>query len=250
MFRPRGLVAGRRWLRASVRGPCRCSRSVRTIQRGDEVHAMTHGLWGKRSGWAASLAGIGLLSLALAVLARAEDAPKLYVHIETPGRFSYSGDPTQVSILFKNEGTGIWTNPGIDIEGGFQVLDNDGNKLERAKVPPATRDGQPKVLEANGYFGKIVNLNQYFPKMSSIGTYRVTWTAPGIPEQSLATRIIRKYDPTKDYQAVLETEFGRIVIDFYRDLAPFHTRNFIDLVNLDFYNGLLFHRIVKGDMIF
>ena len=212
----------------------------------------------KRYGSTARLAGARVpLSLALAVAllsapspAHGEDAPKLYVHIETPGRFSYSGDPTQVSILIKNEGIAAWVNPGLDIEAGFQVFDSDGNKLEKAKMPPASKDGQPKMLEPNAYFGKIVNLNEHFPKISGIGTYRITWSAAGIPEQTLATRIIKKYDASKEYQAILDTDFGKIVIDFYRDLAPFHTRNFIDLVNLDFYNGLLFHRIVKGESIF
>jgi cyclophilin family peptidyl-prolyl cis-trans isomerase len=209
---------------------------------------------GPATGRARVLVPLGL-AIAVTVLAApslvlGEDAPKLYVHIETPGRFSYSGDPTQVSILFKNEGTATWTNPGLDIEGGFQVVDSEGNKLERTKGAPSSKEGQPKILEANAYFGKIVNLNQLFPKVSAIGTYRITWSAPGIPEQTLATRIIKKFDPTKDYQAVIETDFGKIVLDFYKDLAPFHTRNFIDLVNLDFYNGLLFHRIVKGESIF
>jgi cyclophilin family peptidyl-prolyl cis-trans isomerase len=212
----------------------------------------------KRVGSAGRLAGALVpvsLALAGALLnapsgALAEDTPKLYVHIETPGRFSYSGDPTQVSILFKNEGVAPWSNPGIDIEGGFQVLDSEGNKLEKSKAPQAPKDGQPRVLEPNGFFGKIVNLNQYFPKITAIGTYRITWSAPGIPEQSLATRIIRKYDATKDYQAVIDTDFGKIVVEFYRDLAPFHTRNFIDLANLHFYDGLLFHRILKGEMVF
>jgi len=209
---------------------------------------------GPGAGWPRALAPLCLALVATALAAPSpvlgEDAPKLYVHIETPGRFSYSGDPTQVSILFKNEGTAVWTNPGIDVEGGFQVVDSDGNKLEKAKSAPAPKDGQPKVLEPNAYFGKIVNLNTIFPKVSAIGTYRITWSAPGIPEQTLATRIIKKFDPKKDYQAVIETDFGKIVLDFYKDLAPFHTRNFIDLVNLDFYNGLLFHRIVKGESIF
>jgi peptidyl-prolyl cis-trans isomerase B (cyclophilin B) len=179
-----------------------------------------------------------------------EDSAKLYVHLETPGRFSYSGDPARVTVLLQNDGSAPWVNPGIDIEGGFQVFDSAGNKLEKTKVPATSKDGQPKLLEANAYFGKIVNLNQYFPKIATIGTYRITWSAAGIPEQTLATRIIKKYDATKDYQAVIDTDFGRIVLEFYKDLAPGHTRNFIDLANLDFYNGLLFHRIVKGEMIF
>ncbi len=35
--------------------------------------------------------------------AHSEEGPKLYVHLDTPGRFSYAGDPMQVSILIKNE---------------------------------------------------------------------------------------------------------------------------------------------------
>lgn len=211
-----------------------------------------------RTGSAARRASV-LAPLALAIAgsfpgvpapALGQDGPKLYVHMETPGRFSYSGDPTQVSILFKNEGNAPWVNPGIDIEAGFQVFDSEGSKVERAKVAPAPRDGQPKILEPNAYFGKIINLNQHFPRITAIGTYRITWSAPGIPEQNLATRIIKKYDPARDYQAVIDTEFGRIVIEFYGDLAPFHAKNFIDLANLNFYDGLLFHRIVKGEMIF
>jgi len=196
-----------------------------------------------------SVAAAGAL-LTLPAPARAEDAPKLYVHIETPGRFSYSGDPTQVSFLLKNEGATTWSNPGLDIEAGFQVFDSQGKKLEKSKVPAPLKDGQPRVLEPNAYFGKIVDLTLLFPKMGAIGTYRITWSGAGMPEQSLATRIIKKYDPDKDYQAVIETDFGKIVLEFYKDLAPFHTRNFIDLANLKFYDGLLFHRIVKGEMLF
>jgi cyclophilin family peptidyl-prolyl cis-trans isomerase len=187
---------------------------------------------------------------AAAAPARAEDGAKLYVHIEAPGRFSYAGDPARVSTLFKNEGNATWTNPLIDIENGFQVFDSDGRKLDRVKAEPPKPDSQPKVLEPNGYFGKIVDLTKLFPKIAGIGTYRVTWSAAGIPEQSLVTRVIRKYDPERDYQAVIQTEFGSIVLEFYRDLAPFHVKNFIDLTNQGFYDGLLFHRILKGEIAF
>jgi len=180
----------------------------------------------------------------------AKDAPKLYVHLETELRFTYAGDPSRVSTLFKNEGTTPWINPGLDIEGGFEVFDSAGHKLEKSKAAAVNKDAQPKQLDPNAYFGKIVNLTALFPKLGSVGTYRVTWTAPGLPDQTLATRVIRKYDATKDYQAVIDTDFGKIVIEFYRELAPFHVKNFIDLVNQDFYNGLLFHRLVKGELLF
>ena len=153
-----------------------------------------------RTGPAARRARVsGLLALAIAGSllgfsspARGEDGPKLYVHLETPGLFQYSGDPVQISILFKNEGKAQWVNPGIDIEAGLQMFDSAGTKLEHARIPAASRDGQPKILEPNAFFGKIINLSQHFPKTNSVGTYRITWSAPDIPEQSLATRIIKK----------------------------------------------------------
>ncbi len=107
------------------------------------------------------------------------ESPKLYVHLETLGRFSYSGDPTQVSILVKNEGNADWANPGLDLEGGFQVYDSDGKKLDKAKGAAPPRDAQPKILEPNAYFGKIINLNTLFPKITGTGTYRITWSGPG-----------------------------------------------------------------------
>jgi cyclophilin family peptidyl-prolyl cis-trans isomerase len=178
------------------------------------------------------------------------EGSKIYVHIETPSRFSYSGDPTQVSILIKNEGSAEWTNPGVDLEGGFQVFDSDGKKMEKTKAAATARDAQPKILEPNAYFGKIVNLNTLFPKIGGLGTYRITWSAPGLPDQTIVTKIIKKYDASRDYQGVIETEFGRVVLEFYKDLAPFHVKNFIDLANQGFYDGLLFHRIIKGEVAF
>jgi cyclophilin family peptidyl-prolyl cis-trans isomerase len=194
----------------------------------------------------ALLAAVGLLAGAPA---RSEETAKLYVHLDTPGRFQYSGDPTLASILFKNEGKAPWVNPGMEIESGFEVYDGDGKKLEKAKPAASSRDTQPKILEPNAYFGKVVNLTDLFPRISGLGTYRIAWSGPGIPEQSVVTRIIKKFDPAKDYQAVIDTEFGKVVLEFYKELAPYHVKNFIDLTNQGFYDGLLFHRIVKGEMV-
>ena len=158
-------------------------------------------------------------------------ATHLYVHIETRQALIYAGDPHEVTILFKNNGKDAWTNPGMEIEAGFQVYGADGKKLERAATVTSLKDGQPKVLEPNGYFGKIVDLNTLFPKMAALGTYKITWSGPGISEKTINSRVIKKYDPAREYQAVIDTEFGPIVMDFYRDLAPLHVKNFIDLAN-------------------
>lgn len=185
---------------------------------------------------------------------KAQDASKstsdLYVHLETRQALIYTGDPHEVTILFKNNGKGPWTNPGMEIEAGFQVFDSDGKKLEKAKTTAAVKDSQPKMLEPNGYFGKIVDLNALFPKMSALGTYKITWSAPGVSEKSINSRVIKKYDTARDYQAVIDTEFGPIVLEFYKDLAPLHVKNFIDLANQGYFDQKIFHRTIKGEAAF
>jgi cyclophilin family peptidyl-prolyl cis-trans isomerase len=176
--------------------------------------------------------------------------PDLYVHLETRQALIYTGDPHEVTILFKNNGKEPWSNPGIEIESGFQVFDADGKKLEKAKSPASLKDAQPKVLEPNGYFGKIVDLNLLFPKMTALGIYKISWTGAGVSEKSITSRVIKKYDTARDYQAVIDTEFGPIILDFYRDLAPMHVKNFIDLANQGYFDGKIFHRTMKGEAAF
>jgi len=89
-----------------------------------------------------------------------------------------------------------------------------------------------------------------FPETKAIGSYRITWSGPDGDVQSVVSRVIRKYDPDKNYQGVIKTEFGKIVLEFYKDLAPLHVKNFIDLANQGFYDGKLFHRTIKGEAIF
>ncbi len=49
----------------------------------------------------------------------------------------------------------------------------------------------------------------------------------------------------KDEVAVLETNYGNIVIEFMPDVAPKHVANFKKLARENFYVGTKFHKIVK-----
>ena len=44
-------------------------------------------------------------------------------------------------------------------------------------------------------------------------------------------------------------ELGVITLELFESVAPITVKNFLDLVNDKFYNGLTFHRIIKGFMI-
>ena len=49
--------------------------------------------------------------------------------------------------------------------------------------------------------------------------------------------------------AVIETKFGKMVVEFYEQDAPKTVANFKKLAEKGFYDGTAFHRIVKGFMI-
>lgn len=46
--------------------------------------------------------------------------------------------------------------------------------------------------------------------------------------------------------AVIDTNYGTIVIEFFPDAAPRHVENFKELVRENFYDGTKFHRLVKN----
>jgi peptidyl-prolyl cis-trans isomerase B (cyclophilin B) len=58
-------------------------------------------------------------------------------------------------------------------------------------------------------------------------------------------------DPMRssDEVAVIKTTEGDMVVEFWKDAAPKTIENFKKLARSGFYNGTIFHRIVKGFMI-
>lgn len=53
----------------------------------------------------------------------------------------------------------------------------------------------------------------------------------------------------KNSVAKFETSKGNFTVELFEDKAPNTTKNFIDLVNKKFYDGLIFHRVIDGFMI-
>ena len=49
--------------------------------------------------------------------------------------------------------------------------------------------------------------------------------------------------------AVIETKFGKIEVQFFKDKAPGHVKNFKDLAKKGFYDETIFHRVIPGFMI-
>ncbi len=55
-------------------------------------------------------------------------------------------------------------------------------------------------------------------------------------------------DPTKRYVATIATDQGDIVIELFADKAPRTVNNFVFLARDGYYDGVTFHRVIKGFM--
>lgn len=53
----------------------------------------------------------------------------------------------------------------------------------------------------------------------------------------------------KRQTAVFETSMGTFKIELYNDLAPNTVKNFTDLIKKNYYDGIIFHRVIDDFMI-
>src|SRR6266540_5794331 len=50
-------------------------------------------------------------------------------------------------------------------------------------------------------------------------------------------------------QVLMETSMGNIKIELFKDKAPITVRNFLSYVKDGYYDGLIFHRVIKSFMV-
>lgn len=77
-----------------------------------------------------------------------------------------------------------------------------------------------------------------FPSLD--GTAPVVKRFTSIPQMGI--------DPTKRYSATLETTLGAMVVALDAVAAPLTVNNFVYLAAHHYYDGVIFHRIIKGFM--
>lgn len=79
------------------------------------------------------------------------------------------------------------------------------------------------------------------PTMQSRTISSITQSSTVSPTQSRAS--------TQNRIAVIETSMGVIELELFEDKAPLTTKNFIELAEKGFYDGVIFHRVVNGFVI-
>jgi cyclophilin family peptidyl-prolyl cis-trans isomerase len=67
--------------------------------------------------------------------------------------------------------------------------------------------------------------------------------------KSYASAPAMSLQPGKKYNASIETSAGTMTAELFADEAPKTVNNFIFLAREGFYNGVIFHRVIRGFMI-
>jgi len=70
-----------------------------------------------------------------------------------------------------------------------------------------------------------------------------------VATQQWSTPPAMEIDPSKNYQATIETNKGTIVLALNPQHAPKTVNNFVFLSRQGFYDGLVFHRVISNFMI-
>jgi cyclophilin family peptidyl-prolyl cis-trans isomerase len=93
------------------------------------------------------------------------------------------------------------------------------------------------------------------PKPSLYGVYENKSNEPSTEEVALSQLPNRRKEvdaaiadidfEKKNYQVVLDTTAGKITLDMWPDVAPGHCKNIIGLTKIGYYDGIIFHRVIK-----
>ena len=141
---------------------------------------------------------------------------------------------------------------------GLEVLDAIANTAVTARVP-----GGEQSLPLEDVVIKSIEISE--KEQTSSTTSSATPSAAATPTPSAATSTSAQQpqeanmqwdappamsiDTAKQYNATLRTTYGDITVALYPSEVPATVNNFVFLARQGFYDGVRFHRIVRGFMV-
>jgi peptidyl-prolyl cis-trans isomerase B (cyclophilin B) len=172
----------------------------------------------------------------------------LVVTLATDGSFLQVGRPVPVKLTIENKGKRSVELPNGALFGlGVQVHPFDSGDQIDFRVGGLQLPNNAFVLPAGGTVTATIDLAQRLSGVfAKAGRFAVVDEIAGAKSSPLELEVARDWT---GFHAVVETAAGEIELEFFPDQAPRTVANFLALAERGFYDGLTFHRIVKGFMI-
>lgn len=125
------------------------------------------------------------------------------------------------------------------------IMRDSDSTLGRFPLRAPREAGEDVILSPGGVAGVVLDLTEYYDVLRRPGTYYIHWRPLGGRLASGTVRI----EVIQRKQAIIETPYGNMRIEFYYDDAPNHVANFLELAQNRFYEQTYIHRVVKGILI-
>ncbi len=109
-----------------------------------------------------------------------------------------------------------------------------------------TLKAQKKALPENNTLGYTANDTKSATPTASAAASAVQTEKKEVKPMTKPTMTI---DTKKMYQALMHTSEGDITIDLNASATPVTVNNFVYLAKANFYDGVIFHRVIDGFMI-
>ncbi len=164
--------------------------------------------------------------------------------------YYYEGDPVEVEVTLGNTSEEMMKNPvAAPFSRWFVLKDETGKEVKANVSAEDAGEEHPSVLKPKFFYGIMLDLTKNLPELKKAGKYTLIWRSGSIESDELNISVIKKYDPEKEYYAVLETDFGTVTLDFFQQEAPLAVKAFIDFANAGFYDGQIFYQVKPADYV-
>jgi len=178
---------------------------------------------------------------------------KLEIGLEPLERYYYPGQPIEIKVTYRNPtGDFMTVPPDLFDTARLKALDPQGLPMKETAAPVSDgrpSDEAPAELLPRRSVERVFRLSERFAPLSKLGRHTVVWEHPQVASRTTLVKVIRAYDPNREYLADFRTSMGNFSIEFFPSAAPNNVKNFIDLANSGFYEGMQFHMIIPGILI-
>ncbi len=169
--------------------------------------------------------------------------PQVQLQIESIGSTFVPGQPMPVRFTMLNvTETEISLDEPVDYLAGLEIRDPQGRVL---KAPGKLREVMRRhKLGQKGFVGREIDVSSLLSvSPEKEGLYLLRWHFQDLVSSEIQVCVIRQW------QAVVETTMGRLVLEFYPEIAPENVFHFLSRLRTGFYKGVPLSRVVPGYMI-
>jgi len=157
------------------------------------------------------------------------------------------GLPLEYVFSRKPQGEGMTGRRALVLHAFGDMIYDLGNNV----TSPTSAPADPIIIRPHGQVGCRVDLTKYYPSLTRPGRFYAEWRPcnEALKSSPVELRIMTEEKATIEVRIGENKDVDKMELLFFYDKAPNHVENFLDLARHQFYDGTLFHRVIKGFMV-